>query len=42
MFAIDWPFVANRTAMDWVENLQISREDKVKLLSGNAKKLLRM
>jgi 2,3-dihydroxybenzoate decarboxylase len=42
MFAIDWPFVANKPAMDWVENLQISREDKVKLLSRNAKKLLRM
>lgn len=42
MFAVDWPFVANKPAMDWVETLQISREDKVKLLSGNAKKLLRL
>jgi 2,3-dihydroxybenzoate decarboxylase len=42
MFAIDWPFVANGPAMEWVENLQISREDKVKLLSGNAQRLLRM
>ncbi len=42
MFAVDWPFVANQPAMDWVNNLQISREDKTKLLSGNAKKLLRM
>jgi predicted TIM-barrel fold metal-dependent hydrolase len=39
---VDWPFVANKPAMDWVETLQISREDKVKLLSGNAKKLLRL
>ncbi len=42
MFAVDWPFVANKPAMDWVETLQISREDKVKLLSGNAKKLLKI
>ncbi len=42
MFAVDWPFVTNKPAMDWVETLQISREDKVKLLSGNAKKLLKI
>ncbi|MDB5509585.1 MAG: Amidohydrolase 2 [Hyphomicrobiales bacterium] len=42
MFAVDWPFVSNKPAMDWVNDLQISRDDKVKLLSGNAKRLLRM
>ena len=42
MFAVDWPFVANKPAMDWVNDLQISRDDKTKLLSGNAKRLLRM
>jgi 2,3-dihydroxybenzoate decarboxylase len=42
MFAVDWPFVANKPAIDWVETLQISREDKTKLLSGNAKRLLRL
>ena len=34
--------VSNKPAMDWVNDLQISRDDKVKLLSGNAKRLLRM
>jgi predicted TIM-barrel fold metal-dependent hydrolase len=42
MFAVDWPFVSNKPAMDWVNNLQISRDDKTKLLSGNAKRLFRM
>ena len=42
MFAVDWPFVSNKPAMDWVNDLQISRDDKTKLLCGNAQRLLRM
>lgn len=42
MFAVDWPFVANPPAMDWIANLQISPADKTKLLSGNARELLRI
>lgn len=42
MFSVDYPFVANDTAMDWVSTLQISPEDKTKLLGGTAKRLLRL
>ena len=42
MFAVDWPFVQNTQATQWIERLSLSQEDKVKILSGNAKKLLRM
>jgi 2,3-dihydroxybenzoate decarboxylase len=42
MFAVDWPFVGNASATQWIERLSLSDEDKVKILSGNAKKLLRM
>jgi predicted TIM-barrel fold metal-dependent hydrolase len=42
IFAIDYPFVANKPAMDWLATLQISHGDMEKMLSGNAKKLLRL
>jgi 2,3-dihydroxybenzoate decarboxylase len=42
MFSVDYPFVANRDAMDWVQTLQISRSDLQKLLGGNAKRLLKL
>lgn len=42
LFAVDWPFVANRPATQWIENVPLSDEDKVKILSGNAKRLLRL
>ncbi len=42
LFSVDWPFVANGPATKWVEELQISAEDKAKILHGNAKKLLKM
>ena len=42
MFSVDYPFVANKSAMDWVNNLQISTEDKAKVLSGTAQRLLRL
>jgi 2,3-dihydroxybenzoate decarboxylase len=42
LFAIDWPFVANPPGVQWLERTPISDEDKTKILSGNAKKLLRM
>ncbi len=43
LFAVDWPFVAdNKPAVRWMEGVPLSDEDKVKILSGNAKRLLRM
>jgi predicted TIM-barrel fold metal-dependent hydrolase len=42
MFAVDWPFVANTPATQWMQSVPLCDEDKVKILSGNAKRLLRM
>ncbi len=42
LFSVDWPFVANKPAVKWMETVPLSDEDKVKLLSGNAKRLFRM
>ena len=42
LFAIDWPFVMNPPAVEWMKDVPLSDEDKVKILSGNAKRLLRM
>lgn len=42
LFAIDYPFVDNPDGMNWIPNMPICNEDKVKLLSGNAKRLLKL
>jgi 2,3-dihydroxybenzoate decarboxylase len=42
MFAVDWPFVANAPATTWMQSVPLCDEDKIKILSGNAKRLLRM
>jgi predicted TIM-barrel fold metal-dependent hydrolase len=42
LFSVDYPFVANAPATRWIDTVPLSNEDKVKLLSGNAKRLLRM
>ena len=42
LFSVDWPYVANSPGTDWMDNLMLNREDKAKILSGNAKRLLRM
>ena len=42
LFAVDWPFVMNPPAVRWMEAVPLCDEDKVKILSGNAKRLLRM
>ena len=42
LFAVDWPFVLNPPATQWMQNVPLCDEDKMKILSGNAKRLLRM
>jgi predicted TIM-barrel fold metal-dependent hydrolase len=42
LFAVDWPFVMNPPAIEWMHTVPLSDADKAKILSGNAKQLLRM
>jgi|SRR5215475_1885460 len=42
LFAIDWPFVLNEPGTRWLEQVPLSDEDKVKIASGNTRRLLRM
>jgi len=42
LFSVDWPFMANKPGVEWMEQLAISPEDKRKLLHQNAEKLLRL
>ena len=42
LFAVDWPFVMNPPGVDWMQTVLLSDEDKAKILSGNAKRLLRI
>jgi 2,3-dihydroxybenzoate decarboxylase len=42
MFAVDWPFVANKPGTDWMQGVPLCDEDKIKILGGNARRLLRM
>lgn len=42
LFAVDWPFVPNTPATRWMETAPLADEDKAKVLSGNAKRLLKM
>jgi predicted TIM-barrel fold metal-dependent hydrolase len=43
LFAVDWPFVIdNKGAVEWMGGAPLCDEDKVKILNGNAKRLLKM
>lgn len=42
LFSVDYPFVQNAPGMKWMETLSLSVADKEKILSGNAKRLLRL
>ena len=42
LFAVDWPFVMTPPATKWMEGVPLCDEDKAKILSGNAKRLLKM
>jgi 2,3-dihydroxybenzoate decarboxylase len=42
LFSIDWPFVKNEPAMEWMKDLSLSSSDKEKIYGGNAKALLKI
>jgi predicted TIM-barrel fold metal-dependent hydrolase len=42
LFAVDYPFVPNKPGTDWIPTIPLSAEDKTKILSGNAQRLLRL
>ena len=42
MFSVDWPFVKNTAGTEWLKTVPLCAEDKAKLMSGNAKRLLNL
>ena len=42
LFSVDYPFVMNQPAVDWIPTIPLGEEDKTKILSGNAERLLRL
>jgi predicted TIM-barrel fold metal-dependent hydrolase len=42
LFAVDYPFEANAPGPEWLARVPLCDEDKAKIASGNARRLLRM
>jgi len=42
LFSVDYPFVANPPGIKWMEGVPLSAEDRLKILGGNARRLLRL
>jgi predicted TIM-barrel fold metal-dependent hydrolase len=42
LFSVDYPFVPNPPGVRWMDHVPLSTEDREKILSGNAKKLLKL
>jgi predicted TIM-barrel fold metal-dependent hydrolase len=42
LFSIDWPFVKNTAATEWMKTVPLCQEDRIKLLNGNARRLLKL
>jgi 2,3-dihydroxybenzoate decarboxylase len=42
LFSVDWPFIGNDLGTRWLENAPLSTEDKAKVFSGNARRLLKL
>jgi predicted TIM-barrel fold metal-dependent hydrolase len=42
MFSVDWPFVENEPGVAWFDTVPLCAEDREKILSGNAKRLLKL
>jgi predicted TIM-barrel fold metal-dependent hydrolase len=42
LFSVDYPFMPNKRATEWIPSLPLGEADKTKLLSGNAERLLKL
>lgn len=42
MFSVDWPFISNKMATDWMKAAPVSEADRVKILGGTARALLKL
>lgn len=42
LFSVDWPYASNGRATQWMEKSQLSTQDKSKILSENAQRLLQL
>jgi 2,3-dihydroxybenzoate decarboxylase len=42
LYSVDYPYVMNPPGTEWMQDLQVAPEDKEKILSGNARRLLKM
>ena len=42
LFSVDYPFVENPPAMEWMAKVPLSVEDKEKMFNGNARRLLKI
>lgn len=42
LFSVDYPFVENPPGTKWAQDLQISAEDKAKIMHGNAERILHL
>ena len=42
MFSVDWPFVSNQPAVQFMRDIPVCQEDKEKMLHGNVETLLRL
>jgi 2,3-dihydroxybenzoate decarboxylase len=42
MFSVDYPFEAQPPGPRWLANIPVSDEDKIKIASGNAKRILKL
>jgi predicted TIM-barrel fold metal-dependent hydrolase len=42
IFSVDYPFVPNKPAVDWIPTIPLCEEDKIKILSGNVERLLKL
>ena len=42
IFSVDYPFVANKPAVDWIPTIPLCPEDMTKILSGNVERLLKL
>ena len=42
MFSVDYPFAPNVPATEWLHKIPLCAEDRAKIASGNARRLLKL